>query len=79
MNNIKIGENVLVIWKNSTQDDIGNLVNQIKGISGGNIVLENADMITECEELLPLNIFKNILFCASYNFDDIRSPYSIST
>lgn len=57
MNNIKIGDNVLVIWKNSSQDDIGNLVNQIQGISGGNITLENSDMITECEEIRPLNIF----------------------
>lgn len=57
MNNIKSGDNVLVIWKNSSQDDIGNLVNQIQGISGGNIILENSDMITECEETRLINIF----------------------
>lgn len=57
MNNIKSGDNVLMIWKINTQDDIGNLVNQIQGVSGGNIILENSDMITECEEIHPLNSF----------------------
>ncbi|XP_026316885.1 anamorsin homolog [Hyposmocoma kahamanoa] len=59
MNNIKIGDNVLVIWKNSSQDDIGNLVNQIQGISGGNIILENSDMITESSR--PISTFDVVL------------------
>lgn len=59
MNNIKSGDNVLVIWKNSSQDDIGNLVNQIQSVSGGNIILENSDMITECEEI---HLFTNFYY-----------------
>ncbi|XP_052754895.1 anamorsin homolog [Galleria mellonella] len=48
MNNVCNGDNVLIIWKNSDQNDLNSLVNKIKSISEtGIIVLENSEMITE--------------------------------
>lgn len=54
MNNIKSGDNVLVIWNGSDQNDLSNVVNEIKTFTkSGNVVLENSEMITECKQILP--------------------------
>ncbi|KAL0822404.1 hypothetical protein ABMA28_004485 [Loxostege sticticalis] len=48
MNHIKAGDNVLVIWKGSDQNDLSNLVNEVKSFAiNGSVVLENSEMITE--------------------------------
>lgn len=50
MENIKAGDNVLVIWNNDVQSAISKLVEEIKGIvQNGTVVLENSEMITECK------------------------------
>lgn len=50
MNHIKAGDNVLVIWKGSDQNDLSNLVNEVKSFAiNGSVVLENSEMITECK------------------------------
>lgn len=47
MNNIKSGDNVLIVWSNSEPNEISNLVNQIKSIGNTSVVLENSSMIAE--------------------------------
>ncbi|XP_075978963.1 cytokine induced apoptosis inhibitor 1 [Anticarsia gemmatalis] len=48
MENIKAGDNVLVIWNKDNQEGISNLVDDIKGlVQNGSVVLENSEMITE--------------------------------
>ncbi|KAI8426129.1 hypothetical protein MSG28_005081 [Choristoneura fumiferana] len=48
MYNLKSGDNVLVIWRNSEQDDLSRVVDEIKSATNnGSIVLENSEMITE--------------------------------
>lgn len=50
MENVKSGDNVLIIWNNDNQSSISNLVEEIKSLIGnGSVVLENSEMITECE------------------------------
>ncbi|KAF9408253.1 hypothetical protein HW555_012003 [Spodoptera exigua] len=48
MENLKSGDNVLIIWNNDSKNSISNLVEEIKSIIGnGSFVLENSEMITE--------------------------------
>ncbi|CAB3238057.1 unnamed protein product [Arctia plantaginis] len=48
MENIKAGDNVLVIWNNDVQSAISKLVEEISGmVQNGTVVLENSEMITE--------------------------------
>ncbi|CAH2981403.1 unnamed protein product [Chilo suppressalis] len=48
MNGIKEGDNILIIWKNNDQNDLSAIVNELKKLSKkGQIVLENADMISD--------------------------------
>ncbi|XP_035445352.2 anamorsin homolog [Spodoptera frugiperda] len=48
MENVKSGDNVLIIWNNDNQSSISNLVEEIKSLIGnGSVVLENSEMITE--------------------------------
>lgn len=48
MNNIKSGDNVLILWNNSDPNDLSNLVNEIKNVNAS-VVLENSSMIAEGE------------------------------
>lgn len=67
MDNVKAGDNVLVIWNSDNQSSISNLVEEIKAvIKNGSVVLENSEMITECKCFytrcaLNLNIFLIII------------------
>lgn len=47
MNNIKSGDNVLIVWSNSESNEISNLVNEIQRIGNTSVVLENSSMIAE--------------------------------
>lgn len=50
MDFVKKGDNILVIWNNSEQNDIANFVNEIKSIATeGNVFLENSTMISDSE------------------------------
>lgn len=48
MNNIKSGDNVLILWNNSDPNDLSNLVNEIQNVNAS-VVLENSSMIAEGE------------------------------
>ncbi|XP_049874328.1 anamorsin homolog [Pectinophora gossypiella] len=58
MNHIKSGNNVLIVWKNSEQSDISNLVNELQSVNAS-FVLENSEMITESSR--PSSTFDVIL------------------
>ncbi|XP_004931546.1 anamorsin homolog [Bombyx mori] len=48
MDNLKNGDNVLIIWKNDSQGNITSLIEDVKKvIQSDTVVLENSDMITE--------------------------------
>ncbi|CAG9793956.1 unnamed protein product [Diatraea saccharalis] len=48
MNAIKEGDNILLLWESSDQNDLNLLVNELKNITKtGQIVLENSGMITD--------------------------------
>lgn len=59
MNNIKSGDNVLIVWSNSEPNEISNLVNEIQRIGNTSVVLENSSMLTEASR--PLSSFGVIL------------------
>lgn len=48
MENIKLGDNVLIIWNKDDQSNISKFVEEINGIvRNGSVVLENSEMIIE--------------------------------
>ncbi|XP_026738073.1 anamorsin homolog isoform X2 [Trichoplusia ni] len=60
MDNVKAGDNVLVIWNSDNQSSISNLVEEIKAvIKNGSVVLENSEMITESSR--PHSSFEAVL------------------
>ncbi|CAH2266375.1 jg9139 [Pararge aegeria aegeria] len=58
MNNIKSGNNVLILWNNNDPNDLSNLVNEIQKLNAS-VVLENSSMIAE--DSRPLSSFDVIL------------------
>ncbi|CAH0584395.1 unnamed protein product [Chrysodeixis includens] len=60
MDNVKAGDNVLVIWNSDNNSSISNLVEEIKAvIKNGSVVLENSEMITESSR--PQSSFEAVL------------------
>ncbi|XP_050351623.1 anamorsin homolog [Nymphalis io] len=59
MDNIKSGDNVLIVWSNSEPNKISELVNKIQGLANTSVVLENSSMITEASR--PFSSFDIIL------------------
>ncbi|XP_028173409.1 anamorsin homolog [Ostrinia furnacalis] len=48
MNHIKDGHSVLIIWNGNDQNELSNLMNEVKSLAKiGNVVLENSERITE--------------------------------
>lgn len=61
---LKSGDNVLIIWNNSEQNDIANFVNEVKcAVNDGNVFLENSSMIAECK----FNIFMYVIYSLFYS------------
>ncbi|XP_047993355.1 anamorsin homolog [Leguminivora glycinivorella] len=70
MNTLKSGDNVLVIWKGSEQNDLSKTVADIQSATNnGNVVLENSEMITETSR--PQSSFNVI-------FSNIVPPHSVT-
>nr|XP_026499306.1 anamorsin homolog [Vanessa tameamea] len=59
MDNIKNGDNVLIVWSDSEPNEISNLVNKIQSVANTSVVLENSNMIAEASR--PLSSFDVIL------------------
>lgn len=47
MENIKSGDRVLLVWNNSGENEINDIVNEILNITNIPPILENSAMITE--------------------------------
>ncbi|CAH2039488.1 unnamed protein product, partial [Iphiclides podalirius] len=66
---LKSGQNVLIIWNNSEQNDISNIVNEVKSaVVEGNVCLENSSMISESSR--PKSSFDVVL-------SNLVAPYSV--
>lgn len=62
MENIKAGDNVLVIWNKDDQSSISELVEKLKEIvQNGSVVLENSEMIGESKFLCDFVVFVTLI------------------